>query len=287
MKFATTKFITLMFSAISAASAAPVQFSAQGAGAADIFSTVNAFRSAVGTLNPNVAGSFGSGRREINWDGVPDSSAAPGNLPANFFNVNSPRGVVFSTPGTGFQVSANAGVAPVEFGTINPTYPGLFATFSPQRLFTSLGSNITDVNFFVPGSTSSASVSAFGAVFTDVDLANTTSLQFFDLSNQLLATTFFAPSAVGNETLSFLGVLFDAGERIGRVRITAGNAALGASVFDAGGTDLVVMDDFIYAEPIAASTVPEPATLLLVGPLLAALWMLRRRRLRFGQQERG
>ena len=79
---------------------------------------------------------------------------------------------------------------------------------------------------------------------------------------------------------------FNAGERIGRVRITAGNAALGASVFETGGIDLVVMDDFIYAEPIAAaSTVPEPATLLLVGPLLAALWMLRRRRLRYGQQE--
>ena len=35
----------------------------------------------------------------------------------------------------------------------------------------------------------------------------------------------------------------------------------------------------------AASTVPEPATLLLVAPLLAALWILRRRRLRYGQQE--
>ena len=33
----------------------------------------------------------------------------------------------------------------------------------------------------------------------------------------------------------------------------------------------------------AASTVAEPATLLLIGPLLAALWMLRRRRLRYGQ----
>ncbi len=54
-----------------------------------------------------------------------------------------------------------------------------------------LGSNITDVNFFVPGSLSAASVSAFGAVFTDVDLANITSLGFFDLSNQLLGTFLF------------------------------------------------------------------------------------------------
>ena len=40
-------------------------------------------------------GSFGGLRREINWDGVPTVSAAPNQLPANFFNVNSPRGVVF------------------------------------------------------------------------------------------------------------------------------------------------------------------------------------------------
>ena len=36
------------------------------------------------------------GRREINWDGVADGFAAPNNLPANFFNKNSPRGVVFA-----------------------------------------------------------------------------------------------------------------------------------------------------------------------------------------------
>ena len=36
---------------------------------------------------------------EINWDGVPDALASPNSFPANFFNVNSPRGTVFSTPG--------------------------------------------------------------------------------------------------------------------------------------------------------------------------------------------
>ena len=36
----------------------------------------------------------------------------------------------------------------------------------------------------------------------------------------------------------------------------------------------------------AASRVPDPATLLLlVAPLLAALWILRRRRLRYGQRD--
>ena len=95
---------------------------AAGAAPADIQATVDLFRTDLGTLNPNVAGSAGSGRREINWDGVPDALAAPNNLPANFFNVNSPRGVVLSTPGTGFQVSANAGITPTEFGNIDLSY---------------------------------------------------------------------------------------------------------------------------------------------------------------------
>src|SRR5437868_387412 len=110
-------------------------FQASGANPAAIQTTVDNFRTALGALNPNQVGSFGSGRREINWDGVPDALAAPNNLPANFFNSNSPRGVIFGTPGTGFQVSATAASGtPVEFGNINPTYPDLFQTFSPQRL---------------------------------------------------------------------------------------------------------------------------------------------------------
>jgi hypothetical protein len=262
---------TLALIGSAAASAAPVLFSASGATAAGIQTTVDAFRSSLGTLNPNVAGSFGSGRREINWDGVPDAQSAPNNLAANFFNVNSPRGVVLSTPGTALQVSANlASGTAVEFGNINATYPGLFATFSPQRLFTALGSTITDVNFFVPGTNLPGFITAFGSVFTDVDLANVSSLQFFDLNNNSLGT-FFVPAFTGNETLSFLGVQFNAGERVGRVRITSGNQILGAN--ETG--DLVVMDDFIYAEPLS---VPEPATLLLMLVSLIALIVIRTRR---------
>ena len=231
--------------------------SAAGANAAAIQATVDQFRTDLGALNPNTSGSFPSGRREINWDGVPDNLAAPNNLPANFFNVNSPRGVVFSTPGTGFQVSANSvnptGTA-AEFGNINPNYPTLFAPFSPQRLFTALGSNLTDVTFFVPGSTTPALVTGFAVVFSDVDLANTTSVQFFDGTGASLGT-FFVPNIAGNETLSFLGVSFSGNPRIGRVRITCGNQALSASNT---ANDVVVMDDFIYGEPQTASATPTP-----------------------------
>lgn len=190
--------------------AAPIPFSAAGTDPASIQADVDAYRAALGVLNPNVAGSVGAGRREINWDGVPDAFSAPNNLPANVFNVNSPRGVVFATPGSGFQVSAdssNSTTTPVEFGNIDPNYPAFFETFSAQRLFTSLGSNVLDVSFFIPGSTTPALTTGFGAVFTDVDLPDTTSLQFFDAANSSLGT-FFVPNVAANETLSFLGILF-------------------------------------------------------------------------------
>jgi len=246
---------------------AAIVTSVSGANAAAIQAGVDAFRTSLGTLNPNVAGSFNGGRREINWDGVPDALSAPNLLPANFFNVNSPRGVVFATPGSGFEVSGNAGIAPVRFDNLNATYSSTFQTFSAQRLFTAIGSNITDVNFFIPGSTSASSTSAFGAVFTDVDLANSTSLQFFDPLGVSLGT-FFVPSA--NNGLSFLGVSFNAGERVGRVRVTSGTVPLGGN--DSSTNDVVVMDDFIYAEVAA----PEPGTLLLLGSAMGLVLMRRR-----------
>jgi len=255
-----------------AADSAPVVFSAAGADVAAIAPTVNEFRNALGTLNANIAGSFGSGRREINWDGVPDAFAAPNALPGNFFNVNSPRGVVLVTPGSGFQVSASsASATPIEFGNINPAYSLNFAPFSPQRLFTAVGSNITDVNFFVPGSSNAALTRGFGVVFSDVDVANSTLLTFFGLNNQVLATL-SAPATTGNETFSFLGALFDS-PLVSRVRITSGNAILSASSND---PDVVVMDDFIYGEPVAS--VPLPATLPLFATGLGALAMFGWRR---------
>ena len=199
-------------------------------------------------------GSFGGLRREINWDGVPDARADPNALPANFFNVNSPRGVVFSTPGTGFLVSANAGLAtPPLFG-----FPSDFQTFSAQRLFTAVNSNITDVSFFVPGTTTAATTSAFGAIFTDVEVAGLTKIEFFDQNSALIYARDVL--ATVNQGLSFLGAVADGGEKISRVRLTAGlNTIVSNGVLGNPNDDAVAMDDFLYAEPTAA--VPEPASL--------------------------
>ena len=234
--------------------AAQVVRSAAGAAPADITPSRDQFRTDLGGGTVAGAnGSFGGLRREINWDGVPASFSAPNNLPADFFNVNSPRGAIFSTPGTGFQVSGastDSGTgqpAPANFGNINPTYTTTFQQFSPQRLFTALGSNITDVTFFIPGTNTPTPVSGFGAIFTDVDNSNTTSIQFFDTANNSLGT-FFVPAF--NNGLSFLGVSF-ANLVVARVRITSGTAALGPNDAPTG-TDVVVMDDFIYGEPAVA-----------------------------------
>jgi hypothetical protein len=250
-------------------------FEAAGANAAAITPTRDAFRAAIGGGTVAGAnGSFGGLRREINWDGVPESLSDPNALPANFFNVNSPRGAVFSTPGTGFLVSANAGgAAPVLFG-----FPSDLQTFSPQKLFSAVNSNVTDVNFFLPGTNTPAFVTAFGAIFVDVEVGGLTKIDFFDMSNQLLTSRNVL--VAGNQGLSFLGEVATGGQHIGRVRITSGlNTLVSNGVLGNPTDDFVVMDDFIYAEPAVVGSVPEPGAYALIGGMMipGAVLLIRRR----------
>ena len=256
---------------VTQAGAAPLftVFESAGNTPAAITASRDAFRAAVGGGNVAGAnGSFGGVRREINWDAVPAGRSDPNLLPANFFNLNSPRGAVFSTPGTGFMVSANAGgAAPTLFG-----FADEFQAFSPQKLFTAVGSNITDVTFFLPGTATRATTSAFAAIFTDVEEAGSTFMEFFDQADQLI----FAREVLhgDNQGLSFLGAV---GSGIARVRIQSGlNTILANGVLGNGLADLVAMDDFLYAEPVRA--VPEPAGLALAGVAMVGVLAASRRR---------
>ena len=240
--------------------AAPVVRQAGGANAAAIQATVDQFRTDLGGSNNGVGGSFTTGRREINWDGVPDNFSEPNNLPLNFFNVNSPRGVIFNAieDATGaalnqFAVSSNtASGVPVRFGNLNAAYPNILQTFSAQRLFTVRNTHIMEVSFFIPGTKIPATVSGFGVIFADVDSAaggDRSLIRVYGADGIQLSA---ASAPVADTGLSFVGISFNAGERIARVVIESGNAGLSATNNDgANNVDIVAMDDFIYGEPRA------------------------------------
>ena len=72
-----------------------------------------------------------------------------------------------------------------------------------------------------------------------------------------------------------------AGERIGRVRVTSGANTITANGSVGNATDdVVVMDDFLYAEPLGptANPVPEPTGAALVALALACAARARSRR---------
>jgi len=243
---------------------APAVFQAAGPNAASIQSVVDAYRAALGNPNNGNAGSLMTGHREINWDGAGgvDTSTTP---PANPFNVFlNTRGSQFTTPGIGLSQAPPSGGAQGGLAVLfnNPSYATIFKPFSNFRLFTPVGSNITDALFFVPGSGGSipASVSGFGAVFTDVDRPDgsgpgekhgnrgaSTLVEFFGANGELLFSS-FVPASPGDGNLSFFGVVFN-DARIARVRITTGDTAPGPD--DDRKNDIVMMDDFIYGEPHA------------------------------------
>lgn len=218
----------------------------------DIAASVDQYRALLGTLNPNLAGEQSGGRREINWDGVPAGFTNNNLFPGDFFNVNSPRGVVFTTDGSGFRISNNG------FVDVNPAFAGEFNVFSPPKLFATVGSTITDVAFFVAGSTEQAMSTGFGAVFADVGRARSTTIEYFDGNGRRLLTL-AVPRRSDDRGLSFAGATFDS-PVVARVRITSGNTPIGPDAADnvkgyGRKRDLVAMDDFIYGEPRAAAVV--------------------------------
>jgi hypothetical protein len=250
--FSTSIFAVLL--AVITVSAAPVVRNSSGANAAAIQATVDQFRADLGGANNGVGNSFINGRREINWDGAPDSASSPNNLAFNSF---AGRGAIFNTiaNATGdnpFILSAdsvNPTNSAVRYGDIDPSYGTIFQTFSAERLFVARDSNIIEIRFVIPGTQIPATVSGFGVVFADVDNNNNTFMEFYDAAGKQLAEA--APQSASNG-LSFLGISLNAGERVAKVIIRLGNAPLAAGNIDGqNGIDVVATDDFIYGEPRA------------------------------------
>ena len=218
-------------------------------GSGDITAQLTQFRALLGDPvngTPNQT----TGRREVNWDGVPPNLTNNNNFPFDFFNNTDPagpngrkRGLVMNNA-TSFRVDTTA------FSEVDPSYAAEFKAFSPKRAFNLMTSNESTAFFKVPGTDTAAFVTGFGVIFSDVDNANSTTLEFYSGNKSL--GVFKAPVRTDANGFSFLGVQFPE-EKITSVKITSGNGILGAGIKDisAGGTkDLVVMDDFFYNEPL-------------------------------------
>lgn len=254
--FIVAAVLTLSFTIAKSACGQDVKvFQAAGPSGSSIQSTVDQFRDAIGgNDNKNNPGPLAVGRREINWDGGGSTATSVGVTPFDVFLNN--RGNRSTTSGTGFVQATPAGLA--QLFQI-PSYATTFQPFSPSRLFSAIGSNVSEETFFVPGTSGAtqAATKAFGVVFSDVDQPDgsgpttkrgnrhaSTLVEYFDVNGNPLFSSFVAASP-GDAGLSFLGiVLKDA--RIASVRITSGGAILGVEDIQ---DDVVVMDDFIYGEP--------------------------------------
>jgi len=214
----------------------------------DINIKVNEFRQLLGSqlnINPGAVG----GRREINWDGVPaDLLDKP--LAVDFFNTpgnNIPaarqKGLVYSSGVANFQVSNDG------FKNANTAAATSFTAFSGSQTFANLGSNLWDIGFQIPGENLPATVKGFGLVFSDVDVANSTFIEFFNGTKSV--GKFFAPVHDANSSFSFVGAYFNK-ETITHVRVghdgTLGGG--GNDISEGGQKDLVVFDDFLFNEPV-------------------------------------
>lgn len=192
---------------------------------------------------------------QINWD-------APGNIlpfdmPFNFFDKTVTRGIVFQAAKREFRVSNPAPAPPANddrFSTlIGRAQSRRFQRFSDPRLFTPIEGNRVTSIFKIPAKNRRANTAGFGAVFTDVDLARTTWMAFYDRKGCLIRKLYIPPRSRG---LSFGGIIVkNRGKNlpvIYRVVINLGNVSfqrVGRTYRPGGRRDLVVLDDLFYGEP--------------------------------------
>lgn len=217
-------------------------------GAGDITAKVNEFRQVLGSQLNTTPGAIG-GRREVNWDGVPaDLLNKP--LPGNFFNsvgTNIPptrqRGLVYSSGVDNFQVSNDG------FKGVNSATSDAFTPFSGSHTFASVNSDLWKVEFQVAGEATPATIRGFGLVLSDVDVANSTFVEFFNGTESL--GKFFAPVHDATSNFSFLGVYFK-NQTVTHLMVGHNGrlAEGGADVSTGGKKDFVVFDDFLFDEPV-------------------------------------
>jgi hypothetical protein len=244
--------------------AAPSTF--EGAGAGTAFG-LSVFEAAIGGADNHAAvGEQAGGFRKVNWDEVKldgsDFGGATTTIAANHV-VAIPDDRYASR---GIDLRAPIAVANDGFVSVNPFVSGRFPAFSAANIAAPFSGNALALDIVAPADPGSTPVPAatrgLGAVFLNVRLPNTTSIEYFS-GDTVLGRT-FAP--VGGAGLpSFVGELF-ASPVVTSVVITLGTAqilsfdgttsAAGLESSETGTNNLVAMDDLALAEPA-----PEAPTL--------------------------
>jgi hypothetical protein len=212
----------------------------------EVDASISAFAAAIGAVDNKGAPNLhdATGRRGVNWDGVPAQFTNTDAFPATFFNLTATRGLEYISATGGLRVSDN------HFADVNPTYATDLIPFSDPRMFAPVGTNRAEIRFRIPGTDTAAVVQSFGAVVVDVDKPNTTRLQAYDKDDRLIADV-PVPVRADPDEYSLIGVQFDR-PAIARIVMTLGDTPIGAGVNDvsSGGTaDVVVLDDLLYSEP--------------------------------------
>ncbi len=278
MRGITFAFLLVMASSPAMTATLTTQTNFNAKNAAGLQPVVDEFREALGANNGNnPVNADPNGRRQINWDAAPDAISDPNPFPGDFFNgdaVPRARGIEFEATGdtTGFQLSSTeASGEPVAFG-----FEDDFVPFSPERMFTPVGGNTFQVNFFNPADQVTPALSrGLGVVFNDVEVDNLTEMTLYDITGEVLASEYVLAGENGG--LSFLGFIFEEAV-IAYAEITVGDLYFDGKNFVGGGKDAVVMDDFIFGEPVPAAVVPVPGSLPLMAAGMAGLVVLRKRR---------
>ena len=200
--------------------AGPVVRQASGADAAAIQAAVDQFRTDLGANNGPGGGPSSSGRREINWDG--GGAAAPDVDPIPMTRFAA-RGARSSRPALAWRSAAPR--SPIRRTERHVSRP--VRGFSSPRIF-SRAQQQRDGRAVPPGGQHGDPGRRLGfrrrlhrRRQRDLDLAAVLH------PRRRAALRAGGASGQRDATLSFLGVWFNAGEVVGRVRIVSGNVAFG------------------------------------------------------------
>lgn len=208
--------------------------------------TLDQFRAALGPLNTTTGAT--AGRREITWEIVPDSLLDK-KLPAQFFNQTGAEANTSLQRGLAYAPETDFRVSKTQFAGIDPEAASEFKAFSGTATFANVSVAEWPVFFQRAGITEAAAVRGFGLVVSDVDQPNTVTVEFFNGQQSLGIVN--VPPHDASSNFSFAGMLFNEA-KITSVKVKhQGILASGKKDISQGGeTDLVVMDDFIYGEPV-------------------------------------